>query len=252
MKKNLFLVGGLMLAALVGCQNDLEEINQPAELMTKSSEETSEERVTLNVAYKGQKFVTDCERVNDSTIVYLNEDFNTLFETTLRSKSNLTTVSYPDGSIEYFDSVSEAEAAIQYEKLNEQEAKALTRSDTGIIGRTQMWDNIDGMGDDIIIYAGMYQFAQVPNLGASPYYFNDKVTSLNVYYTGDDNTYCTVLHAYENTQYSGNVLICIGKQWDHHVHRNLSWYACGNGTWDNKISSLTLEIAKVGDYEMNH
>ena len=152
----------------------------------------------------------------------------------------------------YFDSVSEAEAAIQYEKLNEQEAKALTRSDTGIIGRTQMWDNIDGMGDDIIIYAGMYQFAQVPNLGASPYYFNDKVTSLNVYYTGEDNTYCTVLHAYENTQYSGNVLICIGKQWDHHVHRNLSWYACGNGTWDNKISSLTLEIAKVGDYEMNH
>lgn len=257
MKKRLFCVCVLM-GALVACQNDLEEFAQPESLMTKSAEVNSldltdsVEYYTLNVIYKNRKFTTECKLINDSTIIYLNEEFENFYEENIKLNPNLVTVINPDGSVEYFDNVDDSNEALQLQKIESSEIMPLAE-DAGYLGLARLWDDVN-FKDRIRPYnASMTTGVIVNNLDTDEEeHFNDKTSAIQVYYTGTNPDYCAVLNAYENKNQSGRKLVCIATLNKAHIHSNLKLIPCGDGNWNDRISSLRFEISNVGRYQVNH
>lgn len=153
---------------LIGCQNTMDEVSS-SDLQTKASSNLTES-TTLSFSYKGQFYSSECQLLEDSTII-LDENVRQVADQ-LALLPELVTCVKEDGTIEYFDN-------------QEQLKEYLLRSSRS--GGRFFYPDVKSveltMFDDQYYKDRSLTFTEpiaVPQLKDSPYKFNDKMSSFRL------------------------------------------------------------------------
>lgn len=254
--------------------------NNNEEIADFIAEETTNEVFNLNIVYKDKEYVVPCTLDKNDNLVYLNEEFKTLYDNEISKFNNLVTYEQEDGKIVYYPSEDAMLQELGYTLIDE---NAIITAKNGvqtrvatdaIAGVATLWDDT-GYKDRSITFQCTYnQFFSWPNL---KYYnnFNDKTSALKVWsyipandsvkvstalvetkfneqpgltFTPDKmystNDLRVVFLGYHNSNYGGVVFCCIPENDGMvHAHSNLKNYG-----WNDKISSVVLRIAIKGLY----
>ncbi|MDR2808965.1 MAG: hypothetical protein LBB84_00195 [Tannerellaceae bacterium] len=246
-----FVVLGLFLFS-VGCSDDTKDLNWgfstdesvlPIKTDIKLIDSLVRESFVLQVTYKDKKFTVPCELVNDS-IVYLDKTFEKWYQV-ISQLPNLQTLYKGENEIELFETKQDLFAKLEYKiiKSSLPFESVQTKAGTGLIGTVTLYDDVNYKDRSISYFASINQYSEdnyLDDEGSG--YFNDKTSSLKVFYTDSDTNYCAIFTGYENSYYGGRTLV-ITSTGTTNVP-NLKNIPCGSGNWNDRISSLTFQIAE--------
>jgi hypothetical protein len=248
MKKiNLLLIISGLFFGIVSCNND---VNVLADISTDQAE------FTLSAKYKGVLYEVPGKLDDEGNPVYLNKEFNDLYQKELSKHPTLVTVLTGENVVEYYESLNDVFEEKDL-KIIEQMSDSnvfgdvTTRTATsGISGRVTVWDDTNYKDRSLtfsITYTSWWAIPQLRNYDN----FNDKISALKIWsyidmfatiedaygksYPGSDLQITFV--GYENDNYSGKVLLCLCPSGFEHFDPKLK-----NFGWNDKITALRVLI----------
>ena len=266
MKKILLLAS--VVIGFMSCSND-------DVLIEKTNETTNQTKsFTLITKYKDLTYEVPCTLENDS-LIYLNQEFNDLYQNEIALIENLAMLTYKDGIgqtvVEYYQSAEELETKsgmIHYETQNTSNTKADSRYNP-LTGRAILYDDTNFKDRTTVIDIFHYSHKEIPHL--KPYNnFNDKTSAIRVFNFLEPNEYYrpplvfdplqeipgkylrTCLSGYEHDNNRVRVLYCIATYSESANINNPStathndWKLKEIG-WNDKITSVKFSVVKVSD-----
>ena len=264
---------GKYRAARVFIGEDAKDYYNSGEVIIAQSGDTSSEKFTVRVKYKGVEYSSDAHLNENNEIVYENEVLDSLINY-LSNREGVETIITENNVVNFYDSNDiEVKPGLKslIKKIDESAVKnkgfidlPLSRGNdgyqfiqSGVYGYCALFDD-SGFSDTSIYYNGKSydDYYDVPEL--SSYKLNDKVTSIALQYSGLDITACAVLTAWEdsNFNYDDN------SRTKHRIsfvasysNKKVSWtnlksVPCLNSknSWNDRISSISFYF---GIYNQN-
>lgn len=234
--KYLLFISLFIFLGIVSCDNHLQTNTNQTNLVTKS---TQSEFFTLSITYEGISHSVPCELRQDS-LLFLDNEFNNWYQQRIANNPHIVTLCNADGNLIFYNSKEEFLEKNNYKPLT---ANETLRVSTGIMGNVTLWDDTKYRDRSKSYNASLYQFAECAQLRDDED-FNDKTSSLKLVYKDTDPTYCVVFEGYENDNYQGRTLIYVATTSNSLIEvPNLKNVPCGNGNWNDRITSFTLQIA---------
>jgi len=243
MKKSLKLISLLFISIAITSCNKEDNITP--------SENIESEFFTSNYIYKGVEYVVDCELVNDS-IIFLNQEFNNLYENEISKHTNLCTYLRADGKIEYFTEEIEMKAVynlpiIDKDKLEqtiETKGSIQLGYNTMAHGSLTLYDDVN-FKDRFLSLSLSYGTDYIAKAHLKPDYdFNDKTSSIKIESSFSSGAR---FEAWENDNYSGRSIFIeshsiIEIPNENNIYykdkTNLKRIPCGSGNWNDRITSF--------------
>lgn len=233
--KHLLFISFFILLGMVSCDKIVELNANQTDLVTKS---TQSEFFTLSITYEENSYSVPCELRQDS-LIFLDNDFNILYQEQIADNSHMVTLCNPDGSLIFYNSKEEFVKNNNYKSVNINK-ELLTA--TGIMGNVTLWDDRNYKDRAKSYNASLTQFVEREQLRDDGD-FNDKTSSLKLVYKDTDPKYCVIFEGYENDNYQGRSLIYVANAYNSSIEvPNLKNVPCGKGNWNDRITSFTLQI----------
>ena len=281
--KNKLLSSGLSLIVaglLCACSNETDSLSESN--VANESQEIFEQ----TIKFAGNTYHVSCTMQNDS-LIYLDEDFNSLYRNEISKIPELTAFVYKDETgndiIEYYTSVQElmTQKKISYYNANEIEINVPTREfvmPQPKAGRAILYDDTGFKDRTVILDADYDQYPSILNLKAYAG-FNDKTSAIRVFNFLEPNTtykpsYAvppipgtsygtlgvkgsrlrTCLIGYEDSELKGKKLFCVatyssGQDLNRPETASHQDYKLKNIGWNDKISSCVFRIIRIEDIE---
>ena len=277
--KTKFLSGGLSLifvGLLCACSNETDSLSE------QSASNENQEIFEQTIKFAGNTYHVSCMMQNDS-LIYLDEDFNSLYRNEISKMPELTTFVYKDETgndiIEYYASEQELmkQKKISYYDSDEIEISIPTREFVMPLpkaGRAILYDDTNFKDRTVILDADYDQYPSILNLKAYAG-FNDKTSAIRVFNFLEPNTtykpsYAvppipgtssgtlgtkgsqlrTCLIGYEDSDLKGKKLFCVatyssGQDLNKPETASHQDYKLKNIGWNDKISSCIFRIITV-------
>jgi hypothetical protein len=253
-KKLLLIISGLFLG-IVSCNNDVNDVNVLADISADQAE------FTLSAKYKGILYEVPGKLDDEGNPVYLNKEFNDLYQKELSKHPTLVTVLTGENVVEHYESLNDVfeEKDLKIiEQMSDSNVSGdvTTRAATsGNSGLVSVWDDTnyeDRRLDFPITYTSWWAISHLSDYNN----FNDKISSLKIWSYID--MFATVIDAYENSypgsdlritfvgyennSYSGQVLLCLCPPGFEHFDPKLK-----NFGWNDKITALKVLITSMNN-----
>lgn len=275
--KTKLLSSGLSLifaGLLCACSNETDYLSE------QSATNENQEIFEQTIKFAGNTYHVSCMMQNDS-LIYLDEDFSSLYRNEISKIPELTTFVYKDETgndiIEYY--ASEQELMTQ-KKISYYDAKAIaaneqSRAETTLepkAGRAILYDDTGFKDRTVILNADYDQYPIINNLKAYAG-FNDKTSAIRVFNFLEPNksyqpSYAppfipgatnpamkgsqlrTCLIGYEDSDLKGKKLFCVatyssGQDLNRPETASHQDYKLKNIGWNDKISSCIFRIITV-------
>ena len=287
MKKTVFASALGLLCMVASCSDDDDKIEDvykpydPEQGYNSPIETKASESYSLLIKYAGKTYNVPCALVNDS-LVYLDENFNTLYKNEISQISELAALSYQDEQgnkvVEYYHSATELEEEngifdfAQNDLTNNiqpftytiepKAGRAILYDDTNFNDRTLPFD-IDY--DYLIAIPDLKNYID-PNTNEAAN-FNDKTSAIRVFnFLKPDSWYSpsyafpgsavkgnnlrTCLIGYEDSNYGGKTLYCVAPYTEGQNLNDPSTASHQDNRlkdlgWNDKISSIVFRIITV-------
>lgn len=278
--KTKLLSSGLSLifaGLLCACSNETDSLSE------QSATNENQEIFEQTIKFAGNTYHVSCMMQNDS-LIYLDEDFSSLYKNEISKIPELTTFVYKDESgndiIEYYASEKElmTQKKISYYNANEIEISVPTREfvmPQPKAGRAILYDDTGFKDRTVILDADYDQYPVILNLKAYAG-FNDKTSAIRVFNFLEPNTiykpsYITVppipgtsgigekgselrtcFIGYEDSDLKGKKLFCVatyssGQDINKPETASHQDYKLKNIGWNDKISSCVFRIIRADD-----
>lgn len=231
---------------------------------------------SLIIKFEGKTYNVPCALENDS-LIYLDDDFNTLYKERISQISELAALSYKDEQgnnvLEYYHSDKELEKENGIFNFNDKivEHSVQTKSSGAMpepkAGRAILYDDVNFKDRKVVIDIDYDTQWSIPNLKESDN-FNDKTSAIRIFNLLEPNSWYrpsyavpgysvkgsnlrTCLIGYEDSGFKGKRLYCVASYADGQditrpstaSHQDNSLKSLG---WNDKISSVSFRIITVG------
>lgn len=270
MKVTKSLLSIALMGIVLSCSNE--------EIPSKGMADDANEKFSLIIKFEGKTYNVPCALQGDS-VVYLDEDFNTLYKSEISRIPNLAALTYQDDNgidvVEYYRSQKELEKAKHISYFNEKETNFAisSRADQTMpeptAGRAILYDDTNYKDRAIKLNVDLDRYPSISNLKDYDN-FNDKTSAIRVFnFLNPSKNYKpsyfdimdegtpgsqlrTCLISYEDINFQGKVLYCVADYTDGQDLSKPETASHQDGRlknigWNDKISSVVFRIITISD-----
>lgn len=274
--KRIFIFTLAILPLITSCSN--EDILK--------DETVNKETFNLSITYAGEKYDVPCMLDANDSLIYLDDEFRTLYEKEISKIPNLVTYLKGENEIEYFASetnllenldLSFVDSVVFCSNAEANKTRSIV-TNTDLAGKFTLWDDKNFKDRSISADISFIRYFDHPKLKIW-HNFNDKTSAIKVwsYIPSNDSVYINnafvsyvydyamnpdsythstkystndlrvVFLGYKDSCYGSSVLCCIPDNGGLVSYSNL-----GNIGWNDKISSVVLRLAVKDLYIAHH